>query len=133
MRTKLRERLDGIDIKSVVRTVIILGTLIFIIYKCSDPTDNLPDSLTTRGKGKIISVTPITQMRQSKSGTKISTDSYSVKFSYTVNGVTYKQTDDVKNIGRNQRFIDKMKTTPTDSVDIIYDGKRPTDCKIHLP
>lgn len=132
MSKKFRERLDSLDIKSVVLTVSILGTLVFIVYNCSDPVDNLPGSLTTKGKGKILSVTAITQMRQGRRGTNIFTESYKVKFPYQVKGVTYVQFDEIKNIGRNQPLIDKVNSKTIDSLEIIYNDKLPTNCKIYL-
>lgn len=133
MTSRLREKLDAIDLKSILLTTLILGTILLMVYKCSDPVENLSDSLTTKGKGKIILVTPNNQMKQGKKGTFIYTESYQVKFYYVVNGVTYEQTDVIKNIGRNQTIVDKINDIGTDSIEIIYNGIRPTESKIYLP
>lgn len=132
MRTTFQQRLDAIDIKPVL-LIMVLGVLLWILYKYSNPNESLTDSLTTKGKGRIISVTPITQMRQGKMGTKIYIESYKVSYKYSVDGMTYEQTDYVKNMGRNQSIINSLNNTSTDSLEIIYNDKRPKDSKIYLP
>jgi hypothetical protein len=45
--------------------------------------------------------------------------------------VNYEQTDDIKNIGRNQLIIDKL--TKADSViKIVFSSTNPKDSKIYL-
>jgi hypothetical protein len=131
MNKKLHETIESIDTKSILLTFLIIVALVFLVFKYSNFVEINENGYDTKGQGTIVYVEPITQMRQSRKGTGITTISYRVTYKYSVNGVNYEQTDDIKNIGRNQLIIDKL--TKADSViKIVFSSTNPKDSKIYL-
>ena len=130
MAISLKEKIERLKSKGVLATALIIGISLVIIEMCSNPTETIPRSLTARRKARIDSVQAVTQMRQSRYGTQIFTGSYRIRFVYEVSGVTYRQTDEINNLGRNQPLISKIINSRVDSIDIVYDPSDPNESKI---
>lgn len=99
MNKAIRERLDSLDIRSFLLTVLFLSIAIFLLFYYGDIRDQLrrSDSLNYGGQttGQVISIEPIQRITQSKwKGTRIFIDSYKVSYRYSVNGQTF-QSDDI--------------------------------------
>jgi hypothetical protein len=98
MNKAIRERLDALDVKSLVLTVTFVTVAVLLYFYYGDVRDlfrarekQLYTGVTT---GQVISLEPIQRVTQSKwKGTKIFVDSYKVSYRYSINGVPYQSTD----------------------------------------
>jgi hypothetical protein len=89
MNKAIRERLDALDVKSIILTVTTVAIFLYFYY--GDVRDLFRERekhlYTGQATGQVISIEPIQRVTQSKwKGTRIFVDSYKVTYRYNANG-----------------------------------------------
>ena len=110
MKKWIRERLDYLDLKSFLGTVIILTIIFYGFYHLYDFRDQFrqKDLENFKGNttGQIISIEPIVRNRQTKwKGTEIYNESYKIQYTYSVSGQSFEKTDFIQNNQKNKNFL----------------------------
>ncbi len=127
MKKWIKERLDYWDLKSFFGTVIFISICLYGLYYFSDIRDRFrqTDLETFKGHttGEIISIEPIVRNKQTKwKGTEIYTDSYKIRYTYTVNGQSFEKTDFIQLIPKNENLLTRiLERKTTDTFEIHFD------------
>ncbi len=139
MNKAIREKLDSLDVKSLLLTVIFLVVAIFLYFYYGDVRDLFRERerrlYTGQTTGKVISIEPIQRVTQSKwKGTKIFVDSYKVSYRYNANRVSYESTDIIPVSVENDELLKSllaMKVNATCAVK--FDKQNPKKSLIFRP
>lgn len=123
------------------KTIIgVSGVLVFVLL-ITTLVVGLPDwvrnvnskKLSNRTSGQLISIQPIQQLMQGKLGNKLSTEGYTITYSYTVGQIEYKGTDNVPNSIQNADFLNSLgEYSPNRPLYIKYDPLNPNRSQIDL-
>lgn len=124
MNKKLKEKLESLDLKSALLTVIFFLIAIFLFYYFTDIRERFrqEDKEEFKGQttGEIISIEPIERMKQTKwKGTEIFIDSYKVMYSYDANGQIFQKTDLLPLTIKNEKFIKQILDRETTDLFIV--------------
>lgn len=113
MNKKLKEKLESLDLKSALLTVIFFVISIILFYFFKDIRERFrqeeKEEFTGQTTGKIISIEPIERMKQTKwKGTELFIDSYKVMYRYDANGQLFQKTDFLPLTTKNEKFIKQI-------------------------
>lgn len=131
MKNWIKERLDYLDLKSVLWTVIIMTSFIYGFYFLYDIRDRFRqtdlENFKGNATGQIISIEPIVRNKQTKwKGTEIYTDSYKIRYTYTVNGQSFEKTDFIRLSPKNENLLTRiLESKTTDTFEIHFDLEDP--------
>jgi hypothetical protein len=113
MNKALRERLDALDVKSVLLTILFLSLAFIAFFYYGDIRDLFrareKQNYTGLTQGEVISIEPIQRVTQSKwKGVKIFVDSYKITYRYFVNGQSFQREDIVPVSDENEALLNSL-------------------------
>jgi hypothetical protein len=139
MNKAIRERLDALDVKSIILTVTFLAVAIFLFFYYGDVRDLFRERekrlYTGQTTGQVISIEPIQRVTQSKwKGTRIFVDSYKVSYRYNANGVSYESTDIIPVSVENDELLKSLLAVKINATcSVKFDTQNPKKSLIYRP
>src|SRR5579859_7430710 len=139
MNKAIRERLDAVDVKSIILTITFLTVAIFLFFYYGDVRDLFRERekqlYTGQTTGQVNSIEPIQRVTQSKwKGTKIFVDSYKVSYRYNANGVSYESTDIIPVSVENDKLLKSLLAVKVNATCAVkFDTQNPRKSLIYRP
>jgi len=139
MNKAIRERLDALDVKSIILTVTFLTVAIFLFFYYGDVRDLFRERekqlYTGQTSGQVISIEPIQRVTQSKwKGTRIFVDSYKVSYRYNANGVSHESTDIIPVSVENDELLKSLLAVKINATcSVKFDTQNPKKSLIYRP
>jgi hypothetical protein len=122
---------DWKTIRQVAVVFLLIASLLLLVFKFPDwKRDFVSSTLDTEGIASLISYRRLEAMSQSETGNTMILHALEVKYAFEWKEKRYVCTEKVPNTIKNQPFIERILTRSTNSFNVQFQAKNPTESQL---